>query len=367
MSININKPAKAEKREAREEERLLKVLVGGITLATVAVVLQLLLSRLFARPAPVAMPAYDYVIDIYADKVVITASDGSTTTLNSVDELNSWLKSVRDKRIRINAHVVVTSDLRLTRNEYWVFGEWINANVFVTEPNTTIISFAPLGNDYEDCYVVNYDLDIDDYVDISGFKLFAVYADADIITPYSIPPPTYMPVSIVVLSSTYIGLMGTRGDVVVKGFYFKADFCKLGNTFIDVVESWMVQCDADNSFVVLISRSFTWLDNVNLNNALDLLCDMRFLMYNVGVPAGGSASINLPLPRRGAYYDLYIEQVGVANYYYAPDGSYNLYYLTPLPSGVSYSIDAPNKRIVITNSTASYMYVTVIFRILILY
>jgi hypothetical protein len=311
-----------------------------------------------------ALPVFDYVIDIYSDKIVVTASDGTATTLGSVVELNDWLKNVRDKRIRINAHVVVTSDLALTRNEYWVFGEWINTNVYVAEPNTTIVSFAPLGNAWGGYYVSNMSPDTGEYVDASGFKLFAVYADVDIETPYPVPPPTYMPVTIVVLSTTRSLLIGTRGDVVVKGFYFEMDYCKLGNTFIDVDESWITYCVADNSFVVLISRRYTRLDNVNLDNVLGFLCDMRFLIYDVGVPAGGSISIDLPLPRKNEDYDLYIEQVGVANTYDAPDGSYSLYYLTPLPSGVTYSVDAPNKRIVITNSTTSYVYVTVIFRIL---
>ena len=364
MAVRAREEVK--KKEAREVESLLEILAGGIALVTIVAILQLLLSRFFARPAPVAMPAYDYVIDIYADKVVITASDGSTTTLGSVAELNDWLRNVKGKKIRINIYVVVTSDLRLTCNEYWVFGEGISANVFVTEQNTTIISFAPLAINCDECFVKNYDPDIKGYVDISGFKLFAVYADLEIVTPYSLPPPTYMPVAIVVLSTSQTTLIGTKGDVVVKGFYFEMDYCKLGNTFIDVDESWFAQCVADQSVVVLISRRYTWLDNVNLDNAIAFLCDMRFLMYDVGVPAGGSASIDLPLPKRGEYYDIYIEQVGVANRYDAPDGSYHLYYLTPLPSGVTYSIDAPNKRIVITNNTTDYIYVTVIFRILVL-
>jgi hypothetical protein len=256
--------------------------------------------------------------------------------------------------------------LALTRNEYWVFGEWINTNVYVTEPNITIVSFAPLGNDWGGYYVCNMSPDTGNWVDVSGLKLFAVYADVDIESPGSLPPPTYMPVTIAVLSTTSSVLMGTRGDVVVKGFYLEMDFCMLGNTFIDVDELWSKNCVADNSLVVLISRRYTRLNNVNLDNALGFLCDMRFLMYDVDVPAGGSASISLPLPRKNEYYDLYIEQVGVANEDSAPDGSYVLYYLTPLPSGVTYSVDAPNKRIVITNSTSNSVTVTVIFRILIL-
>ncbi|MCC6056163.1 MAG: hypothetical protein LM583_05755 [Desulfurococcaceae archaeon] len=359
----------ARRKEAREEERLLKILAGGIALATIAVVLQLLLSRLFARPAPTAMPAFDYVIDIYSDKIVITASDGSTTTLNTINDLNDWLYNVRGKRIRMNVHTVIRGEensLALSSNEYWIFGEWIATYVDIYEPNTTIISFAPLGNDYDNCYVDNWSPFTGEYVDVSGLKLFAIYADLDIENPYSLPPSTYMPVYIVLLSTSYSRLLGTAGNVFVQGEYLSMQYCKLGYTFIDVNTVSLLNCVADNAIVMLKSRTHTILGNVDFSNAIMVLYDIRFAM-SANLPAGQSASIDLPLLKpasvRGYDFTVFIEQIGVFNTYTAPDASYYLHYLTPLPSGVTYSIDAPNKRIVIANSTTSTVSVGIYFRI----
>jgi hypothetical protein len=359
----------ARRKEAREEERLLKILAGGIALATIAVVLQLLLSRLFARPAPVAMPAFDYVIDIYSDKIVITASDGSTTTLNTINDLNDWLYNVRGKKIRMNVHTVIKGEensLALSSNEYWIFGEWIATYVNIYEPNTTIISFAPLGNDYDKCYVDNWSPFTGEYVDVSGLKLFAIHADLDIENPYTLPPSTYMPVHIVLLNTYSSYLLGTTGTVFVQGSYLDMQYCKLGLTFIDVASVWLLNCVADNAFVILKSRIDTYLRDVDFSNAIMVLYDIRFAI-RADLQAGQSASIDLPLlkPASALGYDftLLIEQVGVCNTYTAPDESYYLHYLTPLPSEVTYTIDAPNKRIVITNSTTSTVSVGIFFRI----
>jgi hypothetical protein len=359
----------ARRKAEKEEERLLKVLVGGITLATIAVVLQLLLSRLFARPAPVAMPAFDYVIDIYSDKIVITASDGSSTTLNTINDLNNWLYNVRGKKIKMNVYTVIKGEensLALSSNEYWIFGEWISTYVDIYEPNTTIISFAPLGNDYGGYYVDNWSPFTGEYVDVSGLKLFAIYADLDIETPYSLPPSTYMSVYIVLLSTSYSYLLGTAGNVFAQGSYINMQYCKLGHTFIDVDSVRLVNCVADNAIVILKSHIDAYLGAVDFSNAIMILYDIRFAL-RADVPAGQSASIDLPLLKPasvlGYNFTVLIEQIGVYNTYTAPGASYYLHYLTPLPSGVTYTIDAPNKRIVITNSTTNTVSVGIFFRI----
>jgi hypothetical protein len=353
----------ARRKEAREEERLLKLLAGGLALATIAVVLQLFLSRLFARPAPAPAPVYDYVIDIYADKVVITASDGTTTTLNTVADLNSWLRNVRDKRIRINANVVVTSDLRLTSNEYWVFGEWINTNVYVAEPNTTIVSFAPLGNAWGGYYVSNMSPDTGEYVDASGFKLFAVYADVDIETPYPVPPPTYMPVTIVVLSSGHTKLHGVESDVLVQGYYLEMVYCRLRNAYIDVIVATLQSCDASGGHVVLIIREYTSLSQVDFSGAKYFTGEIRFYR-TVFVNPGQSVNINVPVLASSMYHYVFVENMGMLYASPLPSGV-AMYFLAPLPSGVTYSVDAPNKRIVITNSTGESITVIVVYRLVV--
>ena len=314
-----------------------------------------------AKQLPVP-PAFDYIIDIYSDKIVIIASDGSTTTLNTINDFNSWLKNVRGKKIRINTHVVVTQDLVLTSNEYWVFGDRIDANVYVVEKNITIVSFAPLGNSYEERYVQNSDPITRKAIDASGLRLFAIYADLAIDTPYSLPPSIYEPVTIVLLSTTHSELIGITGDVVAQGIYLTMHYCKLGFTYIDVVEAYLANCVADNAVVLLKTRHDTYLTNVDVSNAINFLSDMRYT-WVVDVPAGESASIDLDLLKPNWEYLLYIEQVGEYNEYTAPGGLYHLGYLSALPSGVSITVDAPTKSIVITNNTTNTVSVFIAYRI----
>ena len=308
-------------------------------------------------------PAFDYIIDIYSDKVVITASDGSKTTLGTIANLNSWLRNVRGKKIRINVHAVITgveNSLELSSNEYWIFGEWVRTYVDIYEPNTTVISFAPLGDYYNDYYVENWSPVAQDYVDISGLKLFAVYADIDFEAPYSPPPSGYMTMSVAVLNANAIKIYKAQCDLFARGGFIGLYSCKLGNTYIDGLVVTLNNCVADSKQVALITRLWASLINTDLSGVTSFYADLRFV-FQVDVPAGGSGSVTIYMPKPGYMYRLYIEQVGVFNQYAA--GLDNLIYLTPLPSGVSYSIDAPNKKIVISNSTSSSVTVVVVYRI----
>jgi hypothetical protein len=363
MSININNPAKAEKREAREEERLLKVLVGGITLATVAVVLQLLLSRLFARPAPVAMPAYDYVVDIYADKVVITASDGSTTTLNSVDELNSWLKSVRDKRIRINANVVVEQDLVLTSNEYWIFGEWIRANVLVVEPNTAIISFAPLGSGWEGYVVANFSPDTGKYVDVSGLRLFAVYADLDIETRGVF---TMSNISLYVLSSMQVFLSYLSGDVYAVGNSIYVFDSALRRAYIYAHDSlWMenIRGMGYGSEWCIVSPFETTLHSVALDDVdIVYMCVKKHIMASLQANTSQTFSL-LSVTDTKNSRSLWYTVEAFGQWRSTNIGNLRLDANEPPPSGVTYSIDLSTRSVTITNSTSSLQNIVLVYRL----
>jgi hypothetical protein len=355
------------KREAREEERLLKILAGGIALATIAVVLHLLLSRLFARPAPapapVAMPAYDYVIDIYSDRIVITASDGTTTTLNTVAELNDWLRNVRDKRIRINAHVVVISDLALTRNEYWIFGEWIDANVYVVEPNTTIVSFAPLGSGWEGYYVNNVSPDTGEYVDVSGLKLFAVYADLDIEGGETF---TVSNISVHILSSMFTTLYAVSGDVYVVGNNVHVFSSSLRRAYIYAHDSlWMedVKGMGYGSAWCIVSPIETALANVVLNDVDKVYICARSVIW-ISLYANSSQTFDLldvtdTMNWRIMRYT--VEAFG--RWLSVVRGNLRLDANNPPPSGVTYSIDLSTKKVTITNSTSSLQNIILVYRL----
>jgi len=312
---------------------------------------------------PILTPTFDYIIDIYADKIVVTSSDGSTITLNTVNDLNNWFKNVRGKKIRINTNAVVTQDLVLTSNEYWIFGEWINANVITAEPNITIYSFAPLGNEWGSLLVGNYVYDASSGrwvpVDASNLKIFAVYADINIENP---SPSGYMPVSIYVMYSNYVSLIGTRGDVAVRGHFITLIRCVIRNAYIDAGDLYMESCVADDGAdIKIVSHLTEGISDVNFDNAGRALLDLYF-DEAVTVNANSSVSISLPpKTRTNTGRRVYIEQIGVIGQYVTT--GYSLYYMLPLSSNVSYNVDGSSNSIVITNNTANNLYVRLVYRV----
>jgi hypothetical protein len=307
--------------------------------------------------------SFDYVIDINSNNVVIRDACGNVTVLNSISDLNNWLKNVRGKKIKINVNVVVTQDLVLTSNEYWIFGEWINANVITAEPNIAIYSFAPLGNEYESLLVGNYVYDASSGrwvpVDASNLKIFAVHADIAVENPSS---SGYMPVSIYVMSSYYVSLIGTEGDVVVRGHFITLINCVIRNVDIDAGDLYMSDCSAvGGADIKIVSRLTEGIDNVNFNNAGRTLLDLYF-DEAVTVSANSSISISLPpKTRTNTGRRVYIEQISVIGQYVVT--GYSLYYMLPLLSGVSYNVDGSSNSIVITNNTTNNLYVRVIYRV----
>jgi hypothetical protein len=353
----------ARKKEAREEEKLLKVLAGGVSLATFAMVLQLLLSRLFARPAPVAMPAYDYVIDIYSDKVVITASDGSTTTLNTVADLNSWLMNVRGKRIMINTHVVVTQDLVLTSNEYWIFGEWVEAYVFVTERNTTIISFAPLGSDREGYYVINMDPETGEDTDVSGLKLFAVYADVDI---WGSETFTVSNISVHILSSMFTSFNNVSGDVYAVGNYVQVFDSALRRAYIYALDSlWMdnVKGMGYGSAWCIVSLFESTLTNVALDDVDKVyICVRKPITASLQANTSQTFSLlSVTDTKNWRFLRYTVEAFG--RWCSTVVGNLRIDANEPPPSGVTYSIDLSARSVTITNSTTSLQNIVLIYRL----
>jgi hypothetical protein len=65
---------------------------------------------------------FDYVINLYTDKIEITGYDGSSTTLSTISDLNTWLTSISGKNILIWNNGNMTGDFIPTSNRYVVMG-----------------------------------------------------------------------------------------------------------------------------------------------------------------------------------------------------------------------------------------------------
>jgi hypothetical protein len=309
-----------------------------------------------------ALPVFDYVIDIYSDKVVVTASDGTATTLNTVADLNDWLKSVRGKRIRINANVVVTQDLALTSNEYWIFGEWVRANVYVAEGNTTIISFAPLGSGWEGYYVTNMSMETGEYVDASGLKLFAVYADVDI---EGGPTFTVNNISVRVLSSMYVYLIGVSGDVYAVCNWACVFGAVLRRAYIYAYATLHMENVVGmgyGSAWCIVSPCESTLINVVLGDVDEVYICARTAI-TAPLPANTSQAFDLlSVTVTGSMGALRYTVEAFGLWRVASAGDLWLDANEPPPQGVTYSIDLGTRSVTITNSTASTQDIVLVYR-----
>jgi len=329
-----------------------------------------LLTRKPRPTIPPTIPFFDYIIDINSNEIVITASDGSKKILGTVDELNNWLNNVRGKKIRINANTVVVDDLYLMQNEYWIFGERIASNIYLREKNITIISFAPLTDYVTGTYVTNYDPDTDSYnIDVSGFKLFAVYADVDIEAGETVT--TISDISIHVLSSSTIVLDSVDGDVYLVGDDIgiynstlrKALIFAFSSLSMDNVSSGTSDSPAWGTWCIISQPSFVSFSDVSLDHVIRAYISIRHVILAT-LNANSSQTFDLLKFTQQTstirYVRYTVEAFGLLRE--ASVSSFNISTVDPPPSGVTYSINPSTQQVTITNSTSNTVNVILIYR-----
>jgi hypothetical protein len=315
---------------------------------------QSLAQQLQIAPAPAvpAMPAFDYVIDIYANKIVVTDAYGNTVaTLNTINDLNSWLSNVRGKKIRINANVEVYDTLYLTSNEYWIFGEWIHSTIYLIEKNISIYSFTSLGDSMMMNYVRNEPPPSYKYLDVSGLRLFAPYADLNI---FAEEGSMQSGVVIVVGNTSQSFLGNIDGDIYIAGSMINIMDSRLRNSVILAQYLSLDNVYGENyeGTWLIISLGNTELKNTSTKNCGYSNAYLKFIR-RVSVGANSTATLPLEIP------DAWNGMV-VVDGIYVPSGD-TIYAFNPVPSGITYQIDLSQKAIVITNNTSNSYTIVVIY------
>jgi len=248
-------------------------------------------------PTP-SIPAFDYIIDIYSDKVVITDAYGNTTQLSTIADLNNWLKNITGKKIRINANVEVTADVTLTSNEYWIFGNtlqylWLLSRV-------TLYAYAPIGwlvncdpsklSDFDRQYqrfdtcredisgsIINIDYGF--YVDIAGSETalnnIFIYAD----------------------NVAYAGFENLNGaSILARGGDIDLYTATVKLLMLEVFgDLWFGDVTAlDGAVVVMISHGYTDIGSIDLSRAnVGRLQLLLTVMKGITLPASGTVNYNL--------------------------------------------------------------------------
>jgi hypothetical protein len=297
-------------------------------------------------PTP-SIPVFDYIVDIYSDKVVVTNPDGSTTQLSTISDLNSWLRNITGKRIRINANVEVYNDIYLSPNEYWIFGEWIRGKIYLLSGKHTIISFTRLGDLSNRSGIFNYDLQLNEYTDVSGSRIYSVYANLYLQGTDSMILNNIL-VYLVHASECFITYV--RGSVyIINGGYISLTNSTLYDVFVDADELFLGTIASDGTGTwTLISRYTTYFGGGGVDASQ--VYDIRFhftITRTESLLANTSKTITLPsISGTGMTYKV----VFIGVYKRTPSHDY---ICNPLPSEVTYQLDATNKTLTIQNGTTS--------------
>jgi hypothetical protein len=115
-------------------------------------------TQIIQTTQPQPPQIFDYIINLYTDKIDITGSDGSKTTLNTIDELNKWLTSVTGKNILIWNNGYMSGDFEPTSNRYVVMGLPTRFRTVLKNSDMDIYYFAQHNPEEESTtnYMTNY-------------------------------------------------------------------------------------------------------------------------------------------------------------------------------------------------------------------
>jgi hypothetical protein len=337
-SININKSVL---------EKIVRTIVGEIGVAP-------------------ALPVLDYVVEIYANVVVVKSSDGRVTELASVAELNNWLKNVRGKRIAVYSYTSVESAIVLTRNTY-VFAKGR-------------YSYIGLAETVELYFLGDYVEWIDNepggaYTNISGSRLLIMNAGTVVLREYAEVSQGYAEVkplenmTVTCIGCEFVLMSGFSGGVVV-----------LSSTVGSIVSGSSLDMLVADSWYFIVYRT-TVRRVLCIRATFASLNNNTFAGYSVhadvGMPfavtlkpsgqAGDTATITVPPLTVTSNYTVYSEIE--VNVYVAQKGSpaerLDLKYLEPAGGRVSYTVDPTTATITVKNNTDSD--ITVYVRVRLLY
>jgi hypothetical protein len=276
------------------------------------------IMRIKPQPAP-GLQLYDYIVEIYVDKITVKSNYGDTV-LQNVNELNSWLSSVRDRKIAVFSYApLVREPIILTRNHYYfVRGRF--EYILLKETDIVLISNA---------YIMNL-LNADEswrptdtsrsYIHVASAEYVQLHGAGENIT--------------VIGFIMYINLFVTSLDAVVAhGTYLFAEDCTINYLNVDYlyVTIWSSQI---NNYCYIATHYHIELRVVTVNAS----GDVNFTVHDlVRVPAHGTET-----------YSVFIHGVYIVELYYVHVAASTLD-VTPVTYTYSFNAESQTIDITITN------------------
>jgi hypothetical protein len=187
--------------------------------------------------------------------------------------------------------------------------------------------------------------------DISGFKLFAPYADLNIFAPEGSMLSDVM-INVGYTDQSFI--YGIDGDIHITGSIIDIMNSKLRNAVIlanNLTLNTVYGQNYEGSWLIVS------LQNTKLNNVSTKYCGWvsSYLRFLRSVSVGANSTVTLPLE----IPDTWGGMVVVDGIYVPSGGTISAY--NPVPSGITYQIDPNQKAIVITNNTSNSYTIVVIY------
>jgi hypothetical protein len=290
---------------------------------------------------------YDYVIDIYTDKIEITDTNGSKTTLNSIDDLNNWLSSVTGKNILIWNNGDMEGTLSLTSNTYVINGKPTRFEILLTQPNTYIYHLAP---NLTENGIFNYSRDF--ICDIDNSNIFAIDTNVNI---NCFREKRIQNINITAINSQVLTVSGINGRISAITGYAGISDSELTDGLMLIAGSAMI------SNVGIAKKACMFIDNApiltiyNLGSIVEAYFDIKAIVTRGVLNPNSSGTVPIPtLP-----FTVYSTTVlGV--------------YKTDRPGGIispltenegDVIIDQDNKTITITNKTDKTIYFIIYYRL----
>jgi len=203
---------------------------------------------------------FDYVIDMYTDKIEITDRSGSKTTLSSIDELNNWLSSVTGKNILIWNNGDMEGTLKLTNNTYVVNGKPTKFETILTQSDIDLYYLTPCDKvqDKETGEVIyaikntiyNEEERGEICIPIRNINIFAIGATINIWCDIYRTEEICENIRLTAINSPFIMVAGITGGVIASGNYIRIDnsnlvdglFVESGRLYLfnSVIENYLV-------------------------------------------------------------------------------------------------------------------------------
>jgi hypothetical protein len=315
----------------------------------------------------VRMPhEFNYVIDIYTNKIEIADQNGSKTTLYDIDDLSDWLSSTTDKDILIWNHGDMTGTIKLTSNRYVIYGKPTKFKTLLTQPNIDLYYLTPSqffdqrvfsGRWYPNFAITNFDIENWNWIPISNVNIFTIGASLIIYGDFFHTEQALENIHVTAIDSPYIYINGIKGGVISSAYITLIEGSELTDGLIAISNTLSLYKVKINNYLFIESSNAS-IYETDYSQVSEPFIDIQGEIGFVNVMPNQTVSDELPV-QIGRSSEQVWEITGIYEVIY---GSGYSYYLPLSRSEVDVQLNLDNNTLSITNKTSRTMSIVISFR-----